>query len=170
MSAFVFSNKDYQSKDGMMTGIWGPCLWHTMHTMSFNYPVVPTKEDMLNYYRYFYSLKDTLPCRYCRENYVKNLKKMNFNIKFFKNRDTLSRFVYELHEIVNRDLGKKSNLSYEQVRDRFEHFRSRCTKQTKGCTKPLHGVKSQCILNIVPMDRERNSLKISPLCLKKLGS
>ena len=44
-----FTLKQYNSKDGMMTSIWGPSMWHTMHTISFNYPVKPTKEDKKNY-------------------------------------------------------------------------------------------------------------------------
>ena len=26
----------------MLTTVWGPSLWHSLHTMSFNYPVKPT--------------------------------------------------------------------------------------------------------------------------------
>ena len=43
-----------------------------------------------------------------------------------KNRDTFSRYVYNLHETVNKLL-KKSGLKYCDVRERYEHFRSRCT-------------------------------------------
>jgi hypothetical protein len=39
--------------------------------------------------------------------------------------------VYELHELVNTVLGKKSGLCYEDVRDRYEHFRSRCLENPK---------------------------------------
>ena len=41
----VFKKKEYASGDGMMTTIWGPSLWHYLHTMSFNYPVNPTPDD-----------------------------------------------------------------------------------------------------------------------------
>ena len=36
--------------------------------------------------------------------------------KVFKNRDSLSRWVYGLHEVINKMLGKKSGLSYEDVK------------------------------------------------------
>ena len=39
----VFKKQDYESNDGMLTSIWGPSLWHSLHTMSFNYPNKPTK-------------------------------------------------------------------------------------------------------------------------------
>lgn len=34
-----FSESDYESGDGMITAVWGPPLWHVLHTISFNYPV-----------------------------------------------------------------------------------------------------------------------------------
>ena len=38
----VYSLNDYNSGDGMLTSVWGPGMWHVLHTMSFNYPVKPT--------------------------------------------------------------------------------------------------------------------------------
>ena len=29
----------------MLTSVWGPSMWHYLHTMSFNYPVKPTPEE-----------------------------------------------------------------------------------------------------------------------------
>ena len=100
-----------------------------------------------------------------------------------KNRDTFSRYVYTLHEIVNKMLNKKSGLTYCQVRERYEHFRSRCTKdevkkklfkfkknktlkKEKGCTEPLYGKKAKCVLNIVPQSRKLKSLNIYKKCIK----
>jgi hypothetical protein len=37
--------------------------------------------------------------------------------------------VYKLHETVNKMLKKKSGLTYCDVRERYEHFRSRCTDE-----------------------------------------
>ena len=48
----VYDKDDFRSGDGMLTSVWGPSLWHYLHTMSFNYPVKPTKEDKKNYYHY----------------------------------------------------------------------------------------------------------------------
>ena len=41
----IYTNDDYNSNDGMLTSIWGPGMWHYLHTMSFNYPVNPTNTD-----------------------------------------------------------------------------------------------------------------------------
>ena len=37
----IFTRKDYNAGDGMLTTVWGPPMWHYLHTMSFNYPVNP---------------------------------------------------------------------------------------------------------------------------------
>ena len=62
---WVYSKKDYQSGDGMLTSVWGPSLWHYLHTMSFNYPIKPTKEDKKYYKEFIFNLKHVLPCKYC---------------------------------------------------------------------------------------------------------
>ena len=41
----------------------------------------------------------------------------------------------QLHEIINEMLGKNSGLSYNQVRDRYEHFRYRCLLNSKSNSK-----------------------------------
>ena len=171
---YTFNKRDYDSNDGMMTSVWGPPLWHVLHTISFNYPVKPTKEIKEYYYNYFTSLQHVLPCIYCRNNFKNNLKESKFNRKVLKNRDVLSRWVFKLHETVNKNLGKKSGLKFEHIRERYEHFRSRCvlkskkvTKVEKGCTEPLYGVKSKCVLNIVPKTSKKKSLTIDPKCQMK---
>lgn len=127
----VFKKSDYKSGDGMLTSVWGPGLWHYLHTMSFNYPVEPTEQQKRHYRQFMLSLVNVLPCRYCRENLKKNYKKMPLLMSHMASRDTFSRYVYELHEHVNRMLGKKSGLTYCDVRERYEHFRARCVIDPK---------------------------------------
>jgi len=166
----VFTEKDYNSNDGMMTSIWGPSLWHTLHTISFNYPVNPTDEQKQNYLNFFIGIKNILPCGTCRINYEKNLKQIPITLKTLKNRKTLSKWVYNIHELVNKMLNKKSNLTYDQVRDRYESFRSRCLidKNSKynesGCTESLYGVKSKCIISIVPKNSKKQTFTIDKKC------
>jgi len=178
----TFSKKDFLSGDGMMTKIWGPAMWHYLHTMSFNYPVNPTNEDKKNYRDFIINLKNVLPCKYCRINLSNNFKKKPIQMCHMKSRDTFSRYIYELHETVNKMLNKKSNLTYCEVRERYEHFRSRCTnekskvftfkktttlkKREKGCTEPLYGKKSKCVINIVPQEDRTATFKINKKCIK----
>ena len=64
----IYSLKDYSSGDGMLTTVWGPPMWHYLHTMSFNYPIEPTVDDKNNYRNFILSLQNVLPCKYCRMN------------------------------------------------------------------------------------------------------
>ena len=179
----VYNKNDYKSGDGMLTTVWGPSLWHYLHTMSFNYPVCPTNKDKKNYKKFIMSLKKVLPCKYCRINMVKNLKAVPLNSHALKNRTNFSKWMFNLHEHINKLLNKKSGLTYCKVRERYEHFRSRCTlkvempkqivkknktrKKEKGCTDPLYGSKSKCLIRIVPKENREKTLKIDKKCIKK---
>ena len=168
----VFKSKDTKSGDGMLTTVWGPSLWHFLHTMSFNYPVDPTVDQKRQYKEFIVSLVHVLPCKYCRMNLAKNFKTLPLKHADMESRDTFSRYVYKLHEVINTMLGKKSNLTYCDVRERYEHFRARCTlndppKTEKGCTVPLVGKKSKGIIRIVPQDEPCESLQIDSQCLKR---
>jgi len=170
---FIFSMENYKSGDGMLTSVWGPSLWHFLHTMSFNYPSMPTKQDKKFYKSFVLQMKYILPCKYCRINLEKNFKAMPLEPCHMKSRETFSRYIYDLHEHINKMLGKTSGLSYEDVQERYEHFRARCGKKKKtitikkrhkGCTEPLHKVKSKGIVHIVPASKKCESLQISNKC------
>ena len=188
MSKSVFSENDFNSDNGMLTKVWGPPLWYFLHSISFNYPINPTTEDKKNYYNFFLNLRYILPCKYCRENLKKNYQETKFSLKVFKNRQTLSNWVYDLHNHINIMLGKKVYSTYDKVRESYENFRSRCSldnskkkclrnlviKQNskkkikeKGCLTPLYGVKSKCCLTFVPASSKKETLKIDKRCLVK---
>jgi hypothetical protein len=111
-----------------------------------------------------------------------------------ENRDKFSMYIYKLHELINKMLNKTSGLTYNDVRERYEHFRARCSKsikefekeqmeqeekekkeqeekekkeKEKGCTEPLYGEKSKCILKIVPQDTKCETFSINEKCIKK---
>ena len=180
----VFKKTDYESGDGMLVSVWGPSVWHSLHTMSFNYPIKPTLEEKKHYRDFILSLQHVLPCKYCRMNLKTNFKQLPLTMGKMKNRETFSRYIYDLHELINKMLHKKSNLSYCDVRERYEHFRSRCTeekprlftykkldrslkhKKEKGCTEPLYGKKSKCIIKIVPQDAKEDTFQMDKKCIK----
>ena len=74
----------------------------------------------------------------------------------------------------------KIRSSYCDVRDRYENFRSRCTKEEvknkivkiklnktrkkgkkeAGCTEPFHGKKSKCVIKIVPTETKTPSFQM----------
>lgn len=174
----VFIKKDFKSDDGMLTSIWGPSLWHFLHTMSFNYPMNPSEEEKNNYKNYIINLKNILPCRFCRDNLKKNFKILPITKSVMTNRDSFSRYIYDLHEMINKMLGKKSGLSYCDVRERYEHFRARCSidnkknktlknnMKEKGCVEPLYGKKAKCVIKIVPQEKKCETIQIDKKCYK----
>ena len=189
----TFKKNDYLSGDGMLTSVWGPSMWHYLHIMSFNYPVTPSTEDKKNYRDFVLNLQNVLPCKYCRMNLKTNFKQMPLKMACMQNRETFSKYIYDLHELVNKLLKKKSNLTYGDVRERYEHFRSRCTeekprlfkvvktnnknktmknksKKEKGCTEPLYGKKSKCIIKIVPQEEKTDTFQMDKKCHKVRGS
>ena len=114
-----YTRKHYQSNDGMLTSVLGPSAWHFLHTMSFNYPINPTCYDKRNYRNHILNLQNVLPCGKCRINLKKNFAKLPLRLKDMRNRSTFSKYVYKLHELINKMLGKKSGLTYHDVRERY---------------------------------------------------
>ena len=180
----TYTTSEYNSGDGMLTAVWGPSMWHVLHTISFNYPVEPTCDDKRNYRELVYHLKTVLPCGKCRNNFCKNLAKLPLTWAHMKSRATFSKYMYDLHELVNTMLHKSSGLSYHAVRERYEHFRARCTataaasarteepppppKKEDGCTEPLyHGEKSKCVLQILPQTEKCETFQMDKKCVKQ---
>ncbi len=175
----TFKKKEYLSGDGMLTTVWGPSMWHYLHTMSFNYPNKPTKNDKKHYKEFILGMQHVLPCGHCRKNLKNNFKAHPLRLCDLKDRVSFSKYIYNLHELVNKMLGKKSGLTYCDVRERYEHFRARCTKnkpkmfkfrktrkKEKGCTEPMYGKKAKCVIKIVPQDNKCKTLQIDKKCIK----
>ena len=205
-----FTDADFRSADGFLTSVWGPSLWMTLHTISLNYPCKPTTAQRKQYKAFFDSLQHVLPCGKCRDNLKTNLKATAYGPHVFASRDTLSKWVHALHTNVNEMLGKPNRVSYDEMRQTYEHFRARCgtvrdpgrraackeaaaanaastmrgggrrhKKGTRrrpggrvahgGCTQPLSGVKSRCVLRIVPAQcgARDSSLSIDERCYRR---
>lgn len=188
----LFTKNNYNSDNGMMASTWGPAFWHVLHTISFNYSTNPTQKQKKHYQKFILSLRSILPCKYCRTNLTKNLKELPLTMKHMENRHTFSKYIYSLHELVNKMLKKKSNLTYTDVKNRYENFRAKCASETTsprtlknksgssrgsrvrtlkvsvkselGCVTPLNGKKSKCILNIVPQTEHVASFQVDKRC------
>lgn len=178
----LFGDAEYASGNGMITTVWGPAMWHFLHAMAFNYPIRPSAEDKKRYRDFILSLRSVLPCGKCRENLRSNLRALPLRAEHMRTRETFSRYVFDLHEHVNRMLGKPSGLSFEEVRDTYEHFRARCPRTSlsaaatagseSGCTEPRYvGKKPQCVIEIVPrsdaLARSRKHIRVRKDCLKR---
>jgi hypothetical protein len=148
---------------GMQTRVWGPAGWLFLHSIAQNYPWKPTPEQQSNYLIFFKHVGNVLPCRYCRESYQKFAKSLN--IETMKDRKSVVKWLYLIHQKVNKKLGIKDCYSLKQVWDKYESFRSKCTKSEpekkvkpkKGCLDPMKGLRKKCVINVVDVDVDGNS-------------
>lgn len=129
------------ANNGLITKIWGPPMWTSLHCITFGYPINPTPEQKVYYREFFIRLGDVLPCKYCRESYKKFISTGVTELKdeVFESRASLTQWFYLLHEKVNKKLGITYGVTYDMVVDRYETFRASCSvkKDEKGCIMPL---------------------------------
>tara|TARA_Y100000741_G_scaffold201141_2_gene152963 strand:- start:4854 stop:5435 length:582 start_codon:yes stop_codon:yes gene_type:complete len=183
MVELKYRNHDYNSKDGMQSAIFGPPYWMTIHMASFNYPVEPTDTHKQHYLNWLLSFEHVLPCRYCRENFPKNLEASGFDFntiplwknKCMKSRHEFSLFCYTLHDSVNKML-KKTSPTFEEIRNRYENFRAKClsddekiklqqTKKELGCIRPSHnGERGKCVISIIPQKINSDGFIVHKSC------
>lgn len=95
----------------METEVWGPSAWRFLHLITFQYPEKPKDPDKRNYYVFFNSLKDVLPCPNCREHYSNHFEKQPIQLE---SRKELIEWLIDIHNEVNLMLGKKE-YSYDEI-------------------------------------------------------
>ena len=157
------SQIDY-SKNGMQTRVWGPAGWIFLHCIAQNYPQEPTTQQRDDYREFFRLAGMVLPCRYCRESYQLFISQPGtvLDDKVMRNRTTITKWLYDIHNKINKKLGIKSCISFRQVTEKYESFRSKCTKSLpvapKGCTGPARegGLRKRCEIKIVDVDENGN--------------
>lgn len=173
------SEEDY-SKNGMQTRVWGPAGWVFLHCIAQNYPTEPSTKQKKEYLDFFKCVGNVLPCRYCRESYQQFIKEKDtqLNITVMENRTTFSKWLYLVHDKVNKKLGVTS-ITFKQVTDKYESFRSKCTKsptvKVHGCTNPPKNgsLRSKCKIKFVTVDENGKefsfgkSKKIKLISIKK---
>ena len=112
----------------MRMDIVGPPLWRSLHAITFAYSDTPTPEQRAAVISFFESLTALLPCTECQQNFVRELAHSPLR-DHVHNRDTLSRWLVDLHNRVNVRLGKPE-LPYEAVAAEYAECASQCTAPT----------------------------------------
>ena len=90
-----------------MNEYWGPRLWILMHFISFRYPKRPSRKD-IKHFAFFFSaiVPMILPCTECVKHYQELLLKTVPIGPFLRGRYYLINWVIEIHNQVNKRLGK----------------------------------------------------------------
>jgi hypothetical protein len=92
---------------------WGPSAWKFLHAVTFAYPNDPGHNTKVKYLTFFKLLKYVLPCATCRRGYTHDAS--DLSLDKLKSRDTLSRWLVDVHNRVNVRLGKRVKL-YEDIK------------------------------------------------------
>lgn len=129
------------ANNGMITKIWGSAGWLFNHSVTFGFPLKPSEEQKDQYLVYFRALGDVLPCGYCRDSYRRFIEEDGTRLdrSVVENRESLTRWFYQLHCKVNEKLGLEYLITYPDVVQRYESFRAKCSGSVPalGCTDPL---------------------------------
>lgn len=103
---------------------WGPPFWETMHQISFNYPQInPSEENKKAVKTWFTTLQHLLPCESCRIHFANLLKDYPIQLQ---NRDSLTRWLVEIHNRVNDRLGKP-RMAYEVAAEKYKQLMATCS-------------------------------------------
>lgn len=116
------------NQQGLLPKVWGPHVWEALHSISFGFPINPSDDDINNYYNFFKHFPFVIPCQYCRESCIKFFNEgiVKISRDTFTSRDSITKWVYDLHECVNKKLGVDYQMSYQDVVDKYESFRTKC--------------------------------------------
>ena len=90
---------------GIHSKVWGQYLWRTLHTITYTFDPKMPSNLREKYVRFFYVLKDFIPCPICRAHYTKRCD-LNPPEKNMKTTDMLVSWLNNLHNEVNTGLGK----------------------------------------------------------------
>ena len=111
--------------------VWGPKLWFIMHTFALNYSTNPTDGEKAAMAEFFNNLKYTIPCNKCRIHYTEHLSK-NPVENHLGNRDALFKFTVDIHNEVNKTIGKRM-FSYEEALDLYiAHYSNKKPASSNG--------------------------------------
>ena len=126
--------------------IWGPPAWKFLHTITFQYPEYPTDKDKKEYFIFFNSLRNVLPCPNCREHYSNNFQKYPIRLE---SRNDLIEWLIDIHNEVN-EMTQKRKYSYEEVYEIYnEIFEGNTGGSSNGTGKTSQTITIICILLMI---------------------
>lgn len=107
--------------------VWGPYGWSLIHYVALGYPEQPTFDIITKYRNFFISLANVIPCEKCKTHYREMIDK---NPPQLENKDALFKWTVDIHNIVNKRLGKDT-FTLNQAYDKFMNLDEKVSKPTK---------------------------------------
>jgi len=141
---------------GMMTKVWGPGCWLFLHCMVAGYPDKIDKKNKKHVARrkhtiqFLKQLPHVLPCKYCRESFIKFSKELPVE-KYANSNKDLCLWLYKMHCKVNKKLGIKTQPTFKQVCAKYSKYKALCSKEKKGCLANAKSQSKKCKVIIEPV-------------------
>lgn len=131
--------------NGIKTSFWGPHAWNFLFSsIAGAYPIKYNASDkshqrkMRGFVQMFKSLKETLPCIYCRQSYAKFLKELPI-IDYIHSRLSMMKWLYLIHDKVNQKLIKQEqecfNSEREILKKQFQNKKITLSKYKQSLAK-----------------------------------
>lgn len=94
------------------THIWGPDMWKMIHSFAASYK--PSTINAQAFRQFIYSLPGLLNCQNCKNRMLNVLQILPLDNEHLQHTKKLFLWTYQLHNIINEQLGKYSP-NYEKV-------------------------------------------------------
>lgn len=135
---------------GIEPTIWGPHMWTMIHLICLQAPKEIDVNIRNTYYMFFSMMPYVLPCDKCREHWLEHIQTYPLE-NVLNTRETLFKWSVDMHNIVNKSLGK-AEISYEEA---FQHWtnvstnRTTTVHETKFCNFAMSKINYILILSII---------------------
>jgi hypothetical protein len=120
----TFQICDYYIQNSGNKYVWGPPMWKMIHSIAATY--TPTPENAKAFRQFINSLPGLITCQNCKHTLLELLKTIPLRDDYhLKDSKTLFLWSYNLHDRINRMLGKSSP-NYEAVKKFY--FNEKCER------------------------------------------
>jgi hypothetical protein len=104
--------------------VFGPIIWTILHLLSFSYdPSTDPQNEAQNMKNYILATGSVLPCGPCRDHFNNNINSViggQTLDQALGSSGSLQKFIYDFHNLVNQQTGKKNGPSFQDVYNTYD--------------------------------------------------
>lgn len=135
----LIDDYDDKKKNGIKTYTWGEWYWGILKHKATRFEEYDTSE-FKNFLHFFMtSPQDLLPCRHCRKSFAGYLELPEYDIDMWVETNSWTDFIYLIHGVVNRKLGKVQPPSCFSK----SNFSSHCASPCAYCKQDCHSLNKR---------------------------
>ena len=116
--------------------VWGPHGWKFIHFVALGYPSNPSSKNKEDYYDFFHTLQNVIPCSICGNHYKELLKKNPITDAILSSRQKLIEWTILIHNKVNESIKKKVYTIDEAMKEINKNIITECDIVTPPESKP----------------------------------